>query len=95
MAQKKTKAFKFDQRLVLANWLLDLIGVATFEDLAKNMRDPAFEGFGEDGISKYHQNMRLLFDRPELPNDVLLAYDENIVRHWKRITEKRSKWGRS
>jgi len=63
---------KFDQRLVLANWLLDLFGVATFEDLAKNMRDPAFEGISEDGISKYHQCMRLLFDRPELSNDILL-----------------------
>ena len=81
---------KFDQRLVLANWLLDLFGVATFEDLAKNMRDPAFEGFSEDGISKYHQCIKLLFDRPELSNDILLAYDENIVRHWKKITEKRT-----
>lgn len=83
------KKIKFDQRLVLANWLLDLFGVATFEDLAKHMRDPAFEGFSEDGISKFHQCIRLLFDRPELPNDILLAYDENIVRHWKMITEKR------
>lgn len=86
---------KFDQRLVLANWVLDLFGVATFEDLAKNMRDPAFEGFSEDGISKYHQCMRLLFDRPELSNDILLAYDENIVRHWKKITEKRTADGQS
>ncbi|MBL7177242.1 MAG: DEAD/DEAH box helicase family protein [Desulfobacteraceae bacterium] len=90
-----TAKIKFDQRLVLANWVLDLFGVATLEGLAKNMHDPAFEGFSEDGISKYHHCMRLLFDRPELSNDILLAYDENIVRHWKKITEKRTADGQT
>jgi len=84
---------KFEHRLVLANWMLDLFGMATFEDLAKHMRDPAFEGFNEDGISRFHQCLKLLFDRPELPNDLLLAYDENIVRHWRAITEKRNAEG--
>jgi hypothetical protein len=84
------RKIKFEHRLVLVSWMLDLFGVATFEDLAKHMRDPAFEGFNEDGISKFHQCLKLLFDRPELPNDLLLAYDESIVRHWKAITEKRN-----
>ena len=86
----KTVKIKFEHRLVLANWMLDLFSVATFQDLAKHMRDPAFEGFNEDGISRFHQCMKLVFNRPELPNDLLLAYDENIVRHWKAITEKRN-----
>ena len=81
---------KFEHRLVLANWMLDLFGVQTFEGLAKNMRDPAFEGFNEDNVSRFHQCLKLLFDRPELPHDLLLAYDENIVRHWKTITEHRN-----
>jgi len=89
------KKIKFEHRLVLANWLLELFGVATFEDLAKHMRDPAFEGFNEDGVSRFHQCMKLIFDRPELPNDLLLAYDENIVRHWKTITEKRNADGQN
>ena len=38
----KTK-IKFEHRLVLTNWMLELFGVATFEDLGKHMRDPAFE----------------------------------------------------
>lgn len=84
------KKIKFDHRLVLTNWMLDLFGVATFEDLGKHMQDPAFEGFNEDGISRFHQCLKLLFDRPELPNDILLAYDGNIVRHWKRITARRN-----
>ena len=91
----KTAKIKFEHRLVLTNWMLELFGVATFEDLAKHMRDPDFEGFNEDGISRFHQCMKLVFDRPELPNDLLLAYDENIVRHWKMITEKRNMEGQN
>ncbi len=95
MAKKNAKAskVKFEHRLVLVSWLLDLFGVATFDDLAKHLRDPAFEGFGEDGISRYHQCLKLTFERPDLPDDLLLAYDENIVRHWKMITEKRNAEG--
>lgn len=91
----KQKPIKFEHRLVLVNWMLDLFSVATFEDLAKHMRDPDFEGFGEDGISRFHQCLKLLFDRPELPNDLLLAYDENIVRHWKAITRRRNAEGQN
>lgn len=89
---RRTRAarLKFEHRLVLVNWMLDLFGAASFEDLAKNMRDPSFEGFTEDGTSKFHHCLKLLFDRPELPHDLLLAYDENIVRHWKAITAKRN-----
>jgi len=89
----RTNKLKFEHRLVLVNWILGLFGVAAFEDLAKNMRDPDFEGFTEEGVSKFHHCLRLLFDRPELPHEVLLAYDENIVRHWKAITEKRNTEG--
>jgi len=86
---------KFEHRLVLTNWMLDLFGVATFEDLAKHVREPTLEGFNEDGTSRFQQPMESLFDRPELPNDLLLAYDENIVRHWKAITERRNADGQT
>ena len=86
---------KFEHRLVLVNWMIDLFGVATFEDLAKHIRTPEFEGFTEEGISRFHQCLRLVINRPELPHDILLAYDENIVRHWKKITEKRNVEGKN
>jgi len=84
------KRVKFEHRLALTNWMLDLFDVSTFEDLAKDMRRPMFEGFGEDGVSHFYHCLKLLFDRPDLPHDMLLAYDENIVRHWKAITEGRN-----
>ncbi len=90
----KTK-IKFEHRLVLANWMLELFGVATFEDLGKHMRDPDSEGFNEDNISRFHQCLKLILHRPELPDDILLAYDGNIVRHWKGITSKRNVDGQS
>jgi len=91
----RSPSIKFEHRLVLTNWMLDLFGVATFEDMGKHLRDPDFEGFNEDGISRFHQCLKLVYDRPELPNDILLAYDGNIVRHWKSITEKRNADGQN
>ncbi len=98
MARKRTGSknkIKFDNRLILVNWMLDLFGADTFEDLGKHMQDPAFEGFDEDGISRFHQCLKLLEDRPKLPNDILLAYDGNIVRYWKRITSRRNADGQN
>jgi hypothetical protein len=92
---RTAKPAKFEHRLVLTNWMLSLFDVATFEDIAKHMRDPVFEGFNEDGISRFHQCLKLLFDRPELSQDMLLVYDENIVRHWRAITERRNADGQS
>lgn len=90
---KKIAKVRFEHRLCLVNWMLDLFGASSFENLAGPMRDPRFEGFGEDNVSHFHHCMKLLFDRPALPNDLLLAYDENIVRHWKAITRKRNAEG--
>jgi hypothetical protein len=95
LAKVAARKITFEHRLVLASWMLNLLHAATFEDLAKLLREPYFEGFTEDGVSRFHHALRLLVDRPELPNDLLLAYDGNIVRHWKAITRKRNADGRN
>jgi hypothetical protein len=88
------KPCKFDQKLVLNQWLLSLFEVSDFNKLAEWLRDPALEGLDENNISHYCHVLRArLFDRKDLPGDLLLAYDQNIVRHWKRITEKRNAQG--
>ncbi|GIW90226.1 MAG: hypothetical protein KatS3mg109_0658 [Pirellulaceae bacterium] len=84
---------RFEQRLVLNQWLLGLFGVPSFDRLTANLKAPEFEGFDENNVTRFHHNLRLLFDRPELPHDLLLAYDQNIVRHWRRITERRNHAG--
>jgi hypothetical protein len=84
---------RFEQRLVLHQWLLGLFGVSSFERLTANLKAPELEGFDENNVTRFHHQLRLLFDRPELPHDLLLAYDQNIVRHWRRITERRNHAG--
>jgi len=86
-------SLRFEQRLVLHQWLLGLFGVSSFERLAANLKAPELEGFDENNVSRFYHQLRLLFDRPELPHDLLLAYDQNIVRHWRRITERRNHAG--
>lgn len=87
------RPLRFEQRLVLHQWMLDLFGVGSFERLAANLKAPELEGFDENNVSRFHHNLRLLFDRPDLPHDHLFAYDQNIVRHWRRITKRRNHAG--
>jgi hypothetical protein len=82
---------KFFQKLVLNQWMLSLFEISTFDQLAEGLKSPRLEGFDEDNVSRfYHALCAQLFDRKVLPFDVLLGYDQNIVRHWKTITEKRN-----
>lgn len=82
---------RFDRRLVLFNWMLKQFDVSDFFTFAQGMKDSRFEGFDAEGRSNFYYNLRGLVDRSALTNDQLETYDENIVRHWKRITEKRSR----
>lgn len=95
------KPLKFDQKLVLNQWILRLFEVSSFDHLAEGMKIPELEGFDEDNVSRFYHVLRArlpapksrqagLSDHEELPFDVLLGYDQNIVRHWKRITEHRN-----
>jgi len=85
---------KFDKKLVLNQWILELFGVPGFEKLAEGLKNPELEGFDADNVSKYHHVLKArLFERSQLHADILLAYDQNIVRCWKQITEKRNRAG--
>jgi len=80
----RERSLRFDQKLVLNQWLLGLFGVSDLNKLADWLRDPALEGLDENNISHYHHVLRArLFDRKDLPGDLLLAYDQNIVRQPK------------
>lgn len=78
---------KFDEKLVLNQWILRLFEVDSFNKLAEWITDPELEGFDENNVSRYcHVLQSRLFDRLGLPSHVLLGYDQNIVRHWRKIT---------
>lgn len=89
-------SLRFEQRLVLHQWLLGLFGVSSFERLAANLKAPELEGFDENNVSRFYHALCLhtpTDKRPHLPDELLLTYDQNIVRHWRRITERRNHAG--
>lgn len=86
----------FDEKLVLARWSLTQFGVDDFHKLAAMVKAPEFEGWAEDGGSKYVQELVVRLPKHrQLSDDQLREYDENIVGHWKHITRNRNLHGQT
>src|SRR5262249_22919331 len=81
---------KFDQKLVLLQWMLWLFEKKSFEQLAEPFKSPELEGLNEDNNHKYLAVFRALWDLEEFPGDMLLGYDQNIVKHTLRLNERRA-----
>ena len=80
----------FDKKLVLNQWVLGLFGVEKFEQLAEHLRDERLEGLDENNIHRFHNILVEHFPGlPELPGELLLEYDQNIVTHTLRLNERR------
>lgn len=82
----------FNRKLVLHQWLLGLFGVERFEQLAEHLRDEALEGLDENNIHRFHHALTVHLPverRPELPDEVLLEYDQAIVAITLRLNERR------
>lgn len=80
----------FPYKLVLNQWLLSLFNVKKFEDLAEHLRNEALEGLDENNIHRFHHALTAqLFNLTQLPTDLLLEYDQNIVKHTQRLNERR------
>ncbi len=93
-ARNTTPTLRFDQRLVLNQWLLSMFGQTTFTAVAGWLKDDSLLGFDAENVAHFHHVLaaRLPEDSP-LTRDDLLAFDQNIVRHWKRVTERRNELG--
>jgi hypothetical protein len=85
----------FANRLVLYRWALKQLGVDDFDRLSTMLRSPEFEGWADDGGSLFVQQLqaRLPAQGRTVSDEMLRAYDENIVGHWKHITRKRNLQG--
>ena len=80
----------FPHKLVLNQWLLSLFNVQRFEELAEHLRDEGLEGLDENNIHRFHHALAAHFpDLPQLPSELLLEYDQNIVKHTQRLNERR------
>jgi hypothetical protein len=95
MGAKKAKSKKkaqlpFAYKLALKQWLSSLFGVKRFEDLAEYLRNEKLEGLDENNIHHFHQALTSqLFNLTHLPSELLLEYDQNIVKHTQRLNETR------
>ena len=95
MATRKRKSSKksqvsFAYKLVMNQWLLSLFNVTRFDDLAEHLRNQALEGLDENNLHRFHHALAAHFvDLKELPSELLLEYDQNIVHHTQRLNERR------
>ncbi|WP_432814475.1 DEAD/DEAH box helicase family protein [Sphingorhabdus sp.] len=77
-------------KLALNQWLLSLFNVTKFEQLAEHLRNEKLEGMDENNVHHFHHALTAqLFNLTQLPTELLLEYDQNIVRHTQRLNERR------
>ncbi len=88
--KNETPPLKFDEKLVLNQWMLSLFEVSSFDKLAENLKLLELEGLDENNVHKFLHQMKLLWEYEEFPGDTLLGYDQNIVKHTLKLSEKRS-----
>ena len=95
----KKQEVRLDQQLVLNRYLLSLFGVQKLGGLTAELKDPGLELLDENNISNFHHELTHRLGRAArlsgpgvgtLTREVLLAYDENIVAHSARISERRA-----
>lgn len=92
---RKGPQVRFAHKLVLNQWLLSLFHVDTFEKLAEHLRSEALEGLDENNVHRFHHALTAqLFNLTHLSTELLLEYDQNIVRHTLRLNERRLAHGK-
>ena len=89
---KRAKALRFDQKLVLNKWFLEQLGAGDLDALTQDgIKEPMWERTNPDGASGFctFLTSRVL-DRPGLSNEDLRRYDANIIRHTGVINAHRA-----
>ena len=83
---------KFDQKLVLQQWIFSLLEAQDIYSLCdEEFRHPDAEKWDTENVTEYHRLLtQRTVERQHLPNALLRAFDENIVRHTMAINGRRS-----
>lgn len=102
-ATKKGKAkaqpkVRFHQKLVLNQLMLAQFGVDAFDQLATHLKDESLEGLDENNIHRFHHALCLHLPadrRRNLPDGVLLEFDQAIGSVTQRLNDRRITLGES
>jgi len=74
---------------------IDDKAVLPYQVLSHHLKDIRTEGLGPDGLHVYYWNVvnhvLTLFPQAKLTKDILLRYEENIVRHTEAINAQRTR----
>lgn len=86
---------RFEDKLVLSQWMLAQFGTDKLEALSNTLSADHLIGFDEENNSKFlHELMTLIPEsNRKVGDDLLRVYDNNIVRHWRQIVERRNQAG--
>jgi hypothetical protein len=88
--RQQQRAVPFAYKLVLNQWLLSLFDVKRFEQLAEPLLNEGLEGLDENNVHRFHHALTAqLFNLTQLPTELLLEYDQNIVKHTQRLNDRR------
>lgn len=91
MTPANTKATLFEKKLVLTQWALSVLKVSSFAEIQHWLNDDALEGLNEENVTHFNEALLAHWGRRTRVNkNDLLRYDNNIVYHWQRITDKRN-----
>ena len=85
----EAQPLRFDEKLVLNQWMLSLFEVTNLEKLADPLKATELETLDENNVSNFLHQLKLLWEYEEFPGDTLLAYDQNIVKHTQRLNQRR------
>ena len=78
--------------LVLNRFILSLFGTTSLADLSEHLKDPANEGYRDDGISFFAERLKAgMYIGNDITEEMLLEYDHNIYKHTQTISKKRGK----
>jgi len=89
-SRRQSAQSPFKAKLVLNNLILKLLDAPSLASLAEGLKREVMEGLDENNLHKFcFELTNRIGDRPKLPKEQLIAYDQNIVRHTQRINERR------
>lgn len=85
--------FRFDESLVLFQYMLSLFGRRSLDELCEGMKGREQEGWNEQNISRYYYYLTTqFFEFPGITKEQLLRYDQNITSHTFAISGRRGQF---